>query len=91
MVLRFAHTGEVAGIAGQTLAGVVSAGASVLVYTGLALTWRRFRAWQARRRSQESGTVPGTTEPPDQPSGPHSPYREGPKEFEASPIPFSKN
>ncbi len=50
-ILRFAHTGEVAGIAGQTIAGLVSAGASVLVYTGLALAWGRFRAWQARTRS----------------------------------------
>jgi len=53
MVLRFAHTGEVVGIVGQTIAGAVSAGASVLVYTGLALSWRRLRAWQARKRSQE--------------------------------------
>jgi uncharacterized iron-regulated membrane protein len=52
MVLRFAHTGEVVGILGQTIAGAVSAGASVLVYTGFALSWRRLRAWQARRRSQ---------------------------------------
>ena len=54
MVLRFAHTGEVAGLAGQTIAGIASAGASVLVYTGLALAWRRLRAWQSRRTSQES-------------------------------------
>jgi uncharacterized iron-regulated membrane protein len=47
--LRFAHTGEVAGIIGQTIAGLVSLGGAVLVYTGLALTWRRFRAWMARR------------------------------------------
>jgi uncharacterized iron-regulated membrane protein len=48
-ILRFAHTGEVIGIAGQTIAGIVSLGATVLVWTGLALTWRRFRAWRARR------------------------------------------
>jgi uncharacterized iron-regulated membrane protein len=48
-VLRFAHTGEVAGIAGQTVAGLASAGACVLVVTGFALTWRRFTMW--RRRS----------------------------------------
>jgi len=54
MVLRFAHTGEVVGVVGQTIAGVVSAGASVLVYTGLALSWRRFRAWQVRRRSKQT-------------------------------------
>jgi uncharacterized iron-regulated membrane protein len=47
--LRFAHTGEVAGIIGQSIAGLVSLGGAVLVYTGLALSWRRFRAWVARR------------------------------------------
>ena len=40
--LRFAHTGEVYGFVGQTIAGVASAGAIVLVWTGLALAWRRF-------------------------------------------------
>ena len=57
MIFRFAHTGEVAGVIGQTIAGVVSAGATVLVYTGLALAWRRLRAWQVRRRSQGSVAV----------------------------------
>jgi len=47
--LRFAHTGEVAGIAGQTIAGLVSLGGAFLVWTGLALAWRRFRAWLRRR------------------------------------------
>jgi uncharacterized iron-regulated membrane protein len=47
--LRFIHTGEALGVAGQTVAGIVSAGAVVLVWTGLALSWRRFRAWRARR------------------------------------------
>ncbi len=47
--LRFAHTGEVAGIVGQTIAGIVSLGGAVLVWTGLALAWRRFRAWKIRR------------------------------------------
>jgi uncharacterized iron-regulated membrane protein len=51
--LRFAHTGEYYGLAGQTLAGLVSAGGAVLVYTGLALAWRRLVAWLRRRaRSQ---------------------------------------
>lgn len=47
--LRFAHTGEVFGLAGQTVAGLASLGGAFLVYTGLALAWRRFRAWSARR------------------------------------------
>ena len=40
--LRFAHTGEVYGVVGQTIAGIVSLGAAVMVWTGLAMTWRRF-------------------------------------------------
>jgi uncharacterized iron-regulated membrane protein len=46
--LRFAHTGEVYGIAGQTVAGVASAGGAVLVWTGLALALRRFAQWRKR-------------------------------------------
>ena len=46
---RFAHTGEVLGVTGQTIAGLASAGASVLVCTGLALAFRRLRAWLKRR------------------------------------------
>jgi uncharacterized iron-regulated membrane protein len=49
--LRFAHTGEVAGIAGQTIAGLASAGGAVLVWTGLAMAFRRFLAWRRARRS----------------------------------------
>ncbi|MEZ5286129.1 MAG: PepSY-associated TM helix domain-containing protein [Vicinamibacterales bacterium] len=48
--LRFAHTGEYYGLVGQTIAGAVSLGGVVLVWTGLALAWRRFVAWRARRR-----------------------------------------
>lgn len=48
-ILRFAHTGEVAGILGQTIAGIVSAGGAVLVFTGLALAIRRLLSWVARR------------------------------------------
>jgi uncharacterized iron-regulated membrane protein len=42
---RFLHTGEVFGFVGQTIAGLASLGACVLVYTGLALSWRRFWLW----------------------------------------------
>jgi uncharacterized iron-regulated membrane protein len=48
-IMRFAHTGEVLGIIGQTIAGLVTAGSLVLVWTGVALSWRRFRAWLGRR------------------------------------------
>lgn len=52
--LRFIHTGEALGLAGQTVAGIVSAGAAVLLWTGLALTWRRFRSWRARRSPERA-------------------------------------
>jgi uncharacterized iron-regulated membrane protein len=51
-VMRFAHTGEVLGLAGQTVAGLVSAGGAVLVWTGIALALRRFGAWIKRRRQE---------------------------------------
>ena len=51
--LRFVHTGEYYGMAGQTIAGVASLGGVFLVYTGLALAWRRFWAWRARRARNE--------------------------------------
>ena len=55
--LRFAHTGEVYGIVGQTIAGLVSLGASVLVYTGLLLAFRRLLAWRVRRRIARRAAV----------------------------------
>ncbi len=61
--LRFLHTGEAAGLAGQTIAGVVSAGAAVLVYTGLALSWRRFLAWIRRRRVRDGEGAQATAGP----------------------------
>jgi uncharacterized iron-regulated membrane protein len=43
---RYLHTGEALGLAGQWVAGLASLGGCVLVYTGFALAWRR---WRARR------------------------------------------
>lgn len=51
-IARFAHTGEVLGIPGQTIAGLATAGSVVLVWTGLALAWRRWRAWMKRRATE---------------------------------------
>lgn len=48
--LRFAHTGEVYGWVGQTVAGLLTAGAAVLVWTGITLALRRFFAWRKRAR-----------------------------------------
>ena len=41
---RFSHTGEAGGLLGQTLAAIVSVGASLLVFTGLSLAIRRLLA-----------------------------------------------
>lgn len=46
---RWAHTGEIAGWPGQPIAGLASAGGTLLVWTGIALAWRRFRAWRRAR------------------------------------------
>ncbi len=46
---RFLHTGEALGLPGQTIAGLASGGVLLLGWTGLALAWRRFRAWRGRR------------------------------------------
>jgi uncharacterized iron-regulated membrane protein len=51
-ILRFAHTGEVLGVFGQTIAGLVSLGAVILAWTGVALSLRRLRAWFGRRRRE---------------------------------------
>jgi uncharacterized iron-regulated membrane protein len=55
-ILRFSHTGEIAGIPGQTLAGLVSLGGAFLVWTGLALAYRRLRGWLAKR-SKLKGSI----------------------------------
>jgi uncharacterized iron-regulated membrane protein/flavodoxin len=44
--VRALHTGEAFGIAGQTIAGLASLGGCFLVWTGLAMAWRRFRSWR---------------------------------------------
>ena len=50
--LRFVHTGEFYGLPGQTIAGVATAGAAGLVYTGIALALRRLLAWRSRTARQ---------------------------------------
>lgn len=51
---RFLHTGEALGTAGKLVAGLASAAAALLVWTGFALAWRRFFL----RRSQETAGAP---------------------------------
>jgi uncharacterized iron-regulated membrane protein len=57
--LRFAHTGEVAGVVGQTVAGLASLGGAFLVWTGISLALRRLRGWLGRR----SGATVQSPEP----------------------------
>jgi uncharacterized iron-regulated membrane protein len=45
--VRFTHTGETGGIAGQIIGFLACLGGAFLVYTGLSLAWRRFRAWRS--------------------------------------------
>ncbi len=47
--IRFGHTGEAWGVAGQTVAGLSSLGGVMLVWTGVTLSLRRLRSWQAGR------------------------------------------
>ena len=52
--LRFIHTGEAFGVAGQTIAGLASLGGVMLAWTGVALALRRFAAWRRRRERRAS-------------------------------------
>lgn len=45
---RYLHTGEALGVVGKAVAGLASAGALLLVWTGFALSWRRFFSRQPR-------------------------------------------
>lgn len=51
---RFTHTGETGGFAGQFIGFVACIGGAVLVYTGLALAWRRFRNRQSKQAVLDS-------------------------------------
>lgn len=54
--LRFLHTGQALGWAGQLVAGLVSLGVAFLMWTGLALAWRRI----FRRGSRVAASEPST-------------------------------
>jgi uncharacterized iron-regulated membrane protein len=53
--VRPVHTGEAGGFIGQFIAALASAGGMVLVYTGLALAWRRL--WQFVKRHRRAGAA----------------------------------
>ena len=47
--VRFTHTGETGRLPGQIIACLASLGGALLVWTGLSLALRRFRAWRLRQ------------------------------------------
>jgi uncharacterized iron-regulated membrane protein len=51
--MRFVHTGEYYGILGQTIAGIASFAGVFLVWTGYALTLRRYKDWSQSRRKMQ--------------------------------------
>ena len=69
-LVRVLHTGEVGGWVGQLVAGLASLGGCVLVWTGMSLAVRRWRAWAARRRTRDLDGVE-----PSARLGPASPGR----------------
>ncbi|KFE71270.1 PepSY-associated TM helix domain-containing protein [Hyalangium minutum] len=58
--LRFLHTGQALGWAGQLVAGVASLAGAFLMWTGFTLSWRRF----FRRRSTVATTEQELEQPP---------------------------
>ena len=56
--MRFAHTGELGGLAGEAFAGLASAGGALLVWTGVALALRRLAAWRGRSRARAAVAPP---------------------------------
>jgi uncharacterized iron-regulated membrane protein len=56
---RWIHTGEAGGPAGQTLAGIASAAAVVLVWTGIALAIRRLLRFRAPAEPPSPSATPG--------------------------------
>jgi uncharacterized iron-regulated membrane protein len=57
--VRFLHTGEALGLTGQTIAGMASLAAALMVWTGLALALRRFLRWRLRTQRAMDSTKAG--------------------------------
>jgi uncharacterized iron-regulated membrane protein len=55
--IRFTHTGEAGGIAGQSIAALAALGGAVLVWTGLSLAIRRLIASLARRKNASACAI----------------------------------
>ena len=60
--VRTTHTGEAGRLPGQIIACIASLGGALLVWTGLALAWRRFRAWLRARAGKAIPAAPQLAE-----------------------------
>jgi len=60
--MRFLHTGEAFGIWGKAIAAAASFASLFLVWTGFALSWRRFFG---KRGGRKTGSVRVTSRKPD--------------------------
>ena len=61
--VRFLHTGEALGLTGQTIAGLVSFFAVLMVWTGLSLSLRRLRRFLKRRQKENASAGNLATDP----------------------------
>lgn len=55
--VRFTHTGEAGGLAGQTLAAIFTASGACLVLTGISLSLRRFWRWKFKQSQNSDAAV----------------------------------
>jgi uncharacterized iron-regulated membrane protein len=53
-LIRYGHTGEAWGVAGQTIAGAASLCGALLVWTGACLSLRRLKSWLTRTKKAAS-------------------------------------
>jgi sulfite reductase (NADPH) flavoprotein alpha-component len=60
--VRGLHTGEALDLPGQTVAGLASLGGCFLVWTGLAMAWRRFR-YRKREVTTPDALIPALAQP----------------------------
>lgn len=60
---RYIHTGEAFGLPGQIIAFVASLGGAFLVWTGVSLALRRFRAWRGKKANDPNTEVSNSSIP----------------------------
>lgn len=53
-IIRFGHTGEIAGWIGILIAALASAAGVLLSITGVSLSWRRYSRWRGKRAARAS-------------------------------------